>query len=61
MPKYVSRRYLREKWSSLKICMESVIDINNRWTEKDNAADAAERIRAEVVDLMDAIKKELGV
>ena len=58
--KYVSRRYLREKWENLKICMESVLDVNNKWTDKDNAADSAERVKGEIADLMDAIRKELG-
>ena len=58
--KYVSRRYLREKWESLKICMESVMDIDNKWTDSDNAAEPAERIGREVIDLMNAIRKEIG-
>lgn len=56
---YVSRRYLREKWEALKWDMQKVLNIYE--AEGDNAAEDAERVASEMADLMDAIKKELGV
>lgn len=57
--KYVSRRYLREKWEGLKWDMEKVVGVYGEGT--DNVAEDAQRVRAEIADLMDSIKKELGV
>ena len=56
--KYVSRRYLREKWESLKWDMEKVVGVYDEGS--DNVAEDVQRVRAEIADLMDAIKKELG-
>lgn len=56
--KYVSRRYLREKWESLKWDIEKVVGVYDEGS--DNVAEDAERVKGEIADLMDAIKKELG-
>ena len=56
--KYVSRRYLREKWEGLKWDMEMVVRIYDEGS--DNVAEDAERVKGEIAFLMDAIKKELG-
>lgn len=56
--KYVSRRYLREKWESLKWDMEKVIGVYDEGS--DNVAEDAERVKSEIADLMESIKKELG-
>lgn len=58
--KYVSRRYLREKWDKLKWDVENSLDVYNTLTKKDDASDDVQRVRAEIADLMDAIKKEIG-
>lgn len=55
--KYVSRRYLREKWDKLKWDMEHVVLAEG---ESDNVAEEVVRVRFEMLDLMDAIRKEMG-
>jgi len=58
MKTYVSRRYLREKWDKLKLDMENIIDIYGG--ESDNALEDVNRIRYDVLTLLDAIKTEIG-
>jgi hypothetical protein len=55
MPKYVSKRYLREKWDALKWDMEHVVFEG----EGDNVVEEVVRIRFELLDLMDSIRKEI--
>ena len=56
--KYVSRRYLREKWDSLKWDVENVIGVYDEGS--DNVAEDAGRVSYEIAGLMEAIKKEIG-
>ena len=56
MPKYVSKRYLREKWDKLKWDMEHVVLEG----EGDNVVEEVIRVRFELLDLMDSIRKEIG-
>ena len=56
--KYVSRRYLREKWDGIKWDMEKVLGVYDEGA--DNVAEDAQRVKAEIADLMESIKKELG-
>ena len=57
MNKYVSRRYLREKWEDLKWDMENIIKVYD--DVFDDASEEAERVKANVLDKLDAIKKEI--
>lgn len=56
--KYVSRRYLREKWEKLKWDMENVIAVYE--DGDDDATEAAARVAWEVCDWMESIKREIG-
>ena len=57
--KYVSRRYLNEKWDKLKWDMENVIGVYRRDGE-DNCAEEAERVKYEIKEFMDAIWSEIN-
>ena len=56
--KYVSRRYLREKWEKLKWDMEKVIDVYGEGP--DDVSEDATRVAYELKGFMEAIMKELG-
>ncbi len=56
--KYVSRRYLNEKWDKLKWDMENVIGVNK--DGGDNVAEDSERVKYEIKEFMDAIWNEIN-
>lgn len=56
--RYVSRRYLREKWENLKWDMEKVIGVYD--DGDDNVAENAQRVANEVMYFIEAIAKEIG-
>lgn len=56
--KYVSRRYLNEKWEKLKWDMENVIGVNKDGS--DNVAEDSERVKYEIKEFMDAIWNEIN-
>ena len=61
MSRYVSRKYLREKWESLKWDMEKVIDVYGEKTDDDSvSSEIMNRCYWNIVDKIDSIKKELG-
>lgn len=54
---YISKRYLKEKWENLKFDFENILfDDDN---SGDNVSDKCIRIRRDIFDNMDAIRKEM--
>lgn len=61
MSRYVSRKYLKEKWDSLKWDMEKVVDVYNEKAEDDKVdSETLNRCYWNIIDKLDSIKKELG-
>ena len=60
MSRYVSRKYLREKWESLKWDMEKTLDIYKKRTESDSIEESdLNRCYYNVMDKIECIKREL--
>lgn len=60
MIKYVSRKYLKEKWEPLKIDMENVIDVYGKKHSEDKVDSSdLERCYYNVLDKIEAIKHEI--
>lgn len=53
---YISKRYLKEKWEKLKFDFENILFADDG---NDNVSDKCIRIRHEIFDNMDAIRKEM--
>lgn len=54
---YISKRYLKEKWENLKFDFENILFADDN--SGDNVSDKCIRIRHEIFDNMDAIRKEM--
>lgn len=57
MSKYVSRRYLREKWEDLKWDMENIIRVYS--DDGDDVSEEAERVKANILDKLESIRREV--
>lgn len=62
MPKYVSRRYLREKYDNLKWDMEKTFDIYGEDHDADKIDEATlKRCYREIIEMCKAIEKEVNI
>lgn len=59
--KYVSRKYLKEKWEALKWDMEKVVDVYGNTTEEDQVdPEDVRRCAANIIDKCESIMREIG-
>lgn len=56
--KYVSRRYLREKWEDLKWDMEKIVRVYEE-EGPDDVSEEVSGVRINLLDKLNAIKKEI--
>jgi len=62
MPKYVSRRYLKEKWEKLKWDMEETLDVYSEYADSDKVdIDTVQRCYRNIIEMCNAIQKEVDL